>query len=421
MIRASFFFVFLLAFTAIHAQNTDVVVDLKVQGLKRTRVSEIKKLTKLKAGMSLDSVLIKKDIERLKRLPSISHAYFQVFPAVEPNRYNVFYNIEENFTLIPFANLFSSSNDDFAFRIGLEEFNFLGRNIQLGGFYQYDIFNSYGVTLKAPYLFTDKLGLGVSYNNLTTQEPVFFENDDAKYKYNNAGIEFSGLYQFNFSNKIELGVNFFVEDYEYISGATSPEVPLALRVRKHLIKFIYDYNNVNYEYQYLEGFKSYLNFQYVGSSDATLPEFLIGFNDFAYYHRIGKRGNLANRLRLGLASNLDTPFAPFSVDNNLNVRGVGNTIDRGTGVVILNSEYRHTLIDKDWFILQSNVFVDAGSWRNPGGDFSDFGQDQNIRVFPGVGLRFIHKKIFNAIFRIDYGVGVTEKANGIVFGIGQYF
>ena len=421
MIRASFFFFFLLAFTAIHAQNTDIVVDLKVQGLKRTRVSEIKKLTKLKAGMSLDSVLIKKDIERLKRLPSISHAYFQVFPAGEPNRYNVFYNIEENFTLIPFANLFSSSNDDFAFRIGLEEFNFLGRNIQLGGFYQYDIFNSYGVTLKAPYLFTDKLGLGVSYNNLTTQEPVFFENDDAQYKYNNAGIEFSGLYQFNFSNKIELGVNFFVEDYEYISGATSPEVPLALRVRKHLIKFIYDYNNVNYEYQYLEGFKSYLNFQYVGSSDATLPEFLIGFNDFAYYHRIGKRGNLANRLRLGLASNLDTPFAPFSVDNNLNVRGVGNTIDRGTGVVILNSEYRHTLIDKDWFILQSNVFVDAGSWRNPGGDFSDFGQDQNIRVFPGVGLRFIHKKIFNAIFRIDYGVGVTEKANGIVFGIGQYF
>ena len=421
MIRASFFFFFLLAFTAIHAQNTNIVVDLKVQGLKRTRVSEIKKLTKLKAGMSLDSVLIKKDIERLKRLPSISHAYFQVFPAGEPNRYNVFYNIEENFTLIPFANLFSSSNDDFAFRIGLEEFNFLGRNIQLGGFYQYDIFNSYGVTLKAPYLFTDKLGLGVSYNNLTTQEPVFFENDDAQYKYNNAGVEFSGLYQFNFSNKIELGVNFFVEDYEYISGATSPEVPLALRVRKHLIKFIYDYNNVNYEYQYLEGFKSYLNFQYVGSSDATLPEFLIGFNDFAYYHRIGKRGNLANRLRLGLASNLDTPFAPFSVDNNLNVRGVGNTIDRGTGVVILNSEYRHTLIDKDWFILQSNVFVDAGSWRNPGGDFSDFGQDQNIRVFPGVGLRFIHKKIFNAIFRIDYGVGVTEKANGIVFGIGQYF
>lgn len=419
MVRIYLSFLFLLAFTTIHAQDA-IIADVKIQGLKRTKTSEIKKLTKIKAGMPLDSLLMEKDMERLKRLPSISHAYFQVFSAND-NRYNVYYNIEENFTLIPFANLYSSSNDDFAFRIGLEEFNFLGRNIEIGGFYQYDIFSSFGVNIKAPYLFSDKFGLGLSYKDLTTQEPVFFENADAQYKYNNHGVELSGLYQFDYRNRIELGFSFFVEDYEYISGATSPEVPLALNVEKHLIKFIYDYNNVNYEYQYLEGFKSYLNFQYVGSSDASLPEFIIGFNDFTYYHRIGRKGNLANRLRLGLASNLNTPFAPFSVDNNLNIRGVGNTIDRGTGVIILNTEYRHTLIDKDWFVLQSNIFIDAGSWRNPGGELSDFGEDQNIRVFPGVGLRFMHKKIFNAIFRIDYGIGVTEKANGIVFGIGQYF
>jgi len=110
------------------------------------------------------------------------------------------------------------------------------------------------------------------------------------------------------------------------------------------------------------------------------------------------------------------------VDNNLNVRGVGNSIDRGTAAIVLNTEYRHTLYEKSWFILQGNTFVDAGSWRNPGGDFSDFGKIQNIRVYPGLGLRFIHKKIFNAIFRIDYGIGITQNAtNGLVFGIGQYF
>ena len=410
---------FLLAFTTIHAQDA-VIADVKIQGLKRTKTSEIEKLTKVKAGMPLDSLLMQNDMERLKHLPSISHAYFQVFSSND-GKHNVYYTIEENFTLIPFANLYSSSNDNFAFRIGLEEFNFLGRNIKIGGFYQYDVFSSFGLNLKAPYLFSDTFGLGLSYTDLTTQEPVFFENGDAQYKYNNEGVELSGFYQFDFRNRIELGFNFFVEDYEYISGTTSPQVPLALNVEKHLLKFIYNYSNVNYEYQYLEGFKSNLNFQYVGSSDTSLPEFLIGFNDFFYYHRIGKKGNLANRLRLGFASNLNTPFAPFSVDNNLNIRGVGNTIDRGTGVIILNTEYRHTIIDKDWFVLQSNLFVDAGSWRNPGGKLSDFGKDQNIRIFPGVGLRFIHKKIFNAVFRIDYGIGVTEEANGIVFGLGQYF
>jgi mannose-6-phosphate isomerase-like protein (cupin superfamily) len=153
-----------------------------------------------------------------------------------------------------------------------------------------------------------------------------------------------------------------------------------------------------------------------------LPDFFIGWNDFFYFKRIGKNGNWANRLRLGLSTNDETPFAPFSVDNNLNIRGVGNTIDRGTGVIVVNTEYRHTLYEKNWFVLQGNAFIDAGTWRNPGGDFGDFSKDDNIKVYPGLGLRFIHKKIYNAIFRIDYGVGVTPNSSkGFVFGIGQYF
>ncbi len=375
----------------------------------------------MQPNMPLDSLLMDEDMTRLKRLPSISHAYYQVFSS-DDGRHNVFYNVEENFTLIPFANLFSSSNDDFAFRVGLQEFNMLGRNITLGGFYQYDVFSSYGVSLRAPYLFSNRFGLAFNYHDFTTQEPVFFENATADYRYNNNGFELLGLYELNFKNRIELGASLFTEDYEYLSGATDPNVPQALKVDKHLFKLIYNFDGISYDYHYLKGFRSTLNFQYVGSADPTLPEFLIGFNDFAYFLRVGNRGNWASRLRLGLASNVDTPFAPFTVDNNLNIRGVGNTIDRGTGAIVLNTEYRHTLVDKDWFVLQSNVFIDGGSWRNPGGDFSDFGDDQNIRIYPGVGLRFMHKRIFNAIFRIDYGYGITKDADrGLVFGIGQYF
>ncbi|TMM59459.1 outer membrane protein assembly factor [Maribacter algarum] len=410
-----------LIMTLGHAQE-NLVADVKVQGAKRTKTSFIKKIIRLQSGMVLDSTIILEDMERLKRLPAISHAYFQVFSADDKGRHNVFYNIEENFTLIPFANLFSSSNDDFAFRIGLQEFNLLGRNITLGGFYQHDVFNSYGISVRAPYLFSNKLGLAITYQDFTTQEPVFFDNTTADYRYNNKGFEVLGLYEFNFQNRIELGFSLFTEDYSYLSGATNEQVPQALNVDKHLFKLIYEFNDLEYFYQYLEGFRSQLNFQYVGSSDTSLPEFLIGFNDFTYFHRIGQKGNWANRLRLGLASNVETPFAPFTVDNNLNIRGVGNTIDRGTGAIVFNTEYRHTLVDKNWFVLQGNVFVDGGSWRNPGGGFGDFADSQNIRIYPGVGVRFIHKKIFNAIFRIDYGYGITRDASrGVVFGIGQYF
>jgi outer membrane protein assembly factor BamA len=358
---------------------------------------------------------------RLKRLPSVSHAYYTV-DSRNDKKYDLTFTIEENFTIIPFANLFSSANDDFAFRIGLQEFNFLGSNITVGGFYQLDVFNSYGFSIRAPYLFSNKLGLAFNYNDFTTQEPVFFSDDTADYRYSNTGFELLGMYEFNFKNRMELGFSLFTEDYQYLAGATQPNVPLALNVDKHLFKLIYDYDNINYFYYYLDGFLSNLNFQYVGSSDIALPEFLIGFNDFMYYKRVGASGNWANRLRLGLASNVNSPFAPFTVDNNLNIRGVGNTIDRGTGAIVFNTEYRHTLVDKDWFVLQGNVFIDGGTWRNPGGDFGDFLDSENLRVYPGVGLRFIHKRIFNAIFRIDYGYGITkDSANGIVFGIGQYF
>ena len=117
-----------------------------------------------------------------------------------------------------------------------------------------------------------------------------------------------------------------------------------------------------------------------------------------------------------------SPFAPFALDNNINLRGVGNIIDRGTGSFVINTEYRYTIYEKKWFVLQSNTFVDLGSWRKPGGNWNDFVASENFRIFPGVGLRFIHKTFFNAIFRIDYGIGIHENgAKGLVFGIGQYF
>jgi hypothetical protein len=304
----------------------------------------------------------------------------------------------------------------------LYEYNTLGRNITFGGFYQKDVYDSYGINLRAPFLFNNKVGIAMNFQDLTTQEPVFLEEGVANYTYNNTSFEVLGLYAFNFKHRVEVGVSFFNEDYSFLEGATNPSTPQAFNVDKQLYKGIYEYNGLDYFYQYISGFKSTFNFQYVISSAVTLPDFLIGWNDFQYFTRVGEAGNWASRLRLGLASNKDSPFAPFSVDNNLNIRGVGNTIDRGTGAIVLNTEYRHTVYEKDWFILQANAFIDAGTWRNPGGDFGDFSDDQNLRIYPGIGVRMIHKRIFNATVRLDYGYGITPgSTSGLVFGIGQYF
>ncbi|RDK89053.1 BamA/TamA family outer membrane protein [Marinirhabdus gelatinilytica] len=397
------------------------VTELEYQNNKKTRAGFIKKITQSRIGQVLDSTKLEEDIIQLKRLPGIAHAYYQVVPKKDGN-YKIVYGFEENFTIIPSANVYTTNDDEFAYRLGLYEFNGLGRNLIFGGYYQKDIYNSFGVNFRAPFLFGKKTGLSLNYQNLTTEEPVFLDSGTADYKYNNTSYEILGLYQFNYKHRVEAGVNYFTETYTYKNGAVSPEVPQFLEVDKFLYKLIYEYNNVEPYYYFVEGFKSTLNFQYVTSRNEALPEFLIGFNDFIYYKRVGEKGNWANRLRLGVATNNESPFAPFAVDNNLNIRGVGNTIDRGTAAIVLNTEYRYTLFEKDWFVLQGNAFIDGGSWRNPGGDFSDFGDDQNLRIYPGLGVRFIHKRIFNTVFRIDYGYGITRDAtNGFVIGIGQYF
>ncbi len=421
MIKKRFIIIF-LGFIGLKMFSQELLVaDLKVQGNKKLKTSFVKKMALIRSGSKLDSTVIELDIKRLKQLPSVSHAFFQVFHS-EDNKYNVFYNIVENFTIIPQISAYTTNDEAFAYRLGIYEFNLFGQNIAFGGFYQKDIFNSYAINFRAPYLFSNKFGLAWNFQNLTTLEPVFFDNTTADYKYNNNSFEFLGLYEVNFHNRFELGINYFTEDYEYKYGATNPDIPQDLIAKKILFKLIYEYNNLDYFYQYVSGFRSTLNFQHVRSRNNMLPNFLIGWNDFRFFKRVGKRGNWANRLRFGLSSNDDTPFAPFSVDNNVNIRGVGNTIDRGTGVIAFNTEYRYTLHEDEWFVLQGNAFIDSGTWRNPGGQLNDFVNADNIKIYPGIGFRFIHKKIFNAIFRIDYGYGISKNASkGLVFGIGQYF
>lgn len=414
------FFILFMILSNAYSQNK-IVYDVKIRGAKKTKINFIIKILETKNGNVLDSTILEKDIIRLKRLPAISHASYQVFYA-ENSLYNVFFNIQENFTIIPEFSFWSTVNRKFAYRIGLNDYNFLGRNIILGGFYQNNGFNSYAINVAAPYLFSRKLGISVNFQNWTSEEPLYFDEGSANYKYNNVSTEVLGLYEINFKHSLQFGVNFFAEKYDYLNGLTNPEIPTNLELDKKLLKLIHVYNSLDYYYQLLNGFKNIFYLQYVATENDFQDVYLIFWNDLLYFKRVGYKGNWANRFRFGLSSNSDTPFAPFVVDNNTNLRGVGFLVDRGTGSIVVNTEYRYTLFEKKWFVLQSNVFIDAGTWRNPGGDFSDFLKSENIKIYPGVGLRFIHKRIFNAIFRIDYGYGITKDASrGFVFGVGQYF
>lgn len=415
-----FLLCFLFLTNSICCQET-VVYDVKIQGAKKTKTSFIRKILETKNGQALDSTLLNNDIIRLKRLPAISHASYQIFHSHD-NLYNVFINIEENFTIIPELNIWTTSERDVAYKIGVYDYNLLGRNIGFGGFYQDNGFDSYALNFRAPNLFSSKFGLAINHQDWKSKEPLYFDKGVSNYKYNNISLEILGLYELNFKNSFQFGVNVFNEKYKFLSGFNPEGVPRELDLKKTLFKVVYNYDNLDYFYQYLDGFRSEFYGQLVTTKGSMQKDFLIAWNDFYFFKRINEKGNWASKLRLGLASNEKTPFAPFALDNNVNIRGVGFLVDRGSGSIVLNTEYRHTLYEKNWFVLQSNLFIDAGTWRNPGGELNDFVNSDNIHVYSGGGLRFIHKNIYNAVFRIDYGFGLKEGASkGFVFGVGQYF
>ena len=417
--------IFCLIFGTLLYSQENTISEVTFEGNKRTRTSFLKRLAFVKTGSVLDSVRLADDVRRLTLLPSVASASFQLHK-IDTENYKVVYTIVENFAIIPGLNVSQDVNDDIAFRTSLFDFNFLGQNQIIGGFYSKNVFDSYGVFWEAPNLFTRKLGFGLNYQNNVLQEPIFFQDGrDVDYKFDSSSFEFRFFYEHNFKNRFELGLNFANISYNLLNGDVPENIPENLQLNRISVVGEYQFNNLAIEYQYVNGFRSLLSYEFTLDSQGDnnlLRNSFVGRNDFEYFKRVGARGNWANRLRLGFATNGSTPFAPFALDNQLNIRGVGNVVDRGAASIVLNTEYRYTIYEKGWFAMQGNAFIDTGTWQNPGGAISDLVKAENASLFSGLGLRFIHKRIFNAVFRLDYGFSIGDKSNsGLVFGIGQYF
>ncbi len=413
--RTVLFFLFVIIGQQLYAQSF-TINRINYTGLKKTLPSFVTKISIIKPNTLVDSTIIENDLRNFRRLPSIAYVKY----TIEKDSINntvLTYNFVENITLIPTAQVSTAVNQT-SFRVGLAQFNFLKTNKQIGGFYQYNGFHSVSLAFRDAFLFSRKSGIETRLQSITTIEPVYFNNTSANYKYTISSLDGIFVHQPNVNHRLQLGYTIFQEKYSYQSGTPITLFPQVYKILKHQFRANYEYNKLNFSYQYIWGIKNSTTI--LGVVPGT---FLLASNDINMYKRIGAKGNWASRFRLGKSTNTDnTPLAAFAVDNNLNIRGVGNIVDRGVANVVLNTEYRHTVIEKKWFVLQSNTFVDAGTWQKPTEKLSGITNSDNVRVFTGVGLRFIHKRIFNAVIRFDYGFNTKDfSKRGLVFGIGQYF
>lgn len=410
----------MLMTSLLFAQDT-IIQQIDFDGIKRIDESFLRRLIKVKTLTAYDSLKVTTDIERLNRLPAVANATVDKKIDVDGS-ITLTYKIVENFTIIPGLRISEANDGSFAFRVSVFEFNFLGQSQIVGGFYQRDVFDSYGAFWEAPFLFTNKLGLGINYQKNVTFEPINFDDTTINYRREVNGGEVYGLYEIDFHNKVELGINIFNETYDFDDTLFDASFPNNLEATKTALRGEYERNKLEIEYQYTSGYRNLLDVRYIIGGEGLLADAFVGVNTTEYFKRVGERGNWASRLQLGYASFNDSELAPFTLDNQLNLRGVGNDIDRGTSFVFINSEYRYTLLEKGWFVLQGNAFADIGKLQKPRKPISQLATISNLDIYSGVGVRFIHKRIFNAVLRLDYGFGLGATNNqGLVFGIGQYF
>ena len=398
--------------------GAQIVKSLRFEGLHKTKENYVRQFLTTREGTVLDSAILYQDKQRLTNLEVFFDASFTT-KQVE-NGYVVTFTCNELYTLLPIFN-FGGIKENFWIQTGFSEVNFGGQGNKLTTYYQYYDLSSYVAHLTLDRIRHSNWGLNVNLIKWGTLEPLYFGGQQVEYKYRNYTAGVNGIRHFNFRDRAEIGGAYFAENFKKRTPGNFEEAPDKVNKRKLSGTITFVWNRVNSHFFYVSGWHNRLNLQTVQSLNREAP-FYIFLNDLKNFKQVGEKGNFASRARIGLSTNEDTPFAPFVLDSYVNIRGIGNRVDRGTGTIIINVEYRHTLLGKRKTAVQGVLFSDIGSWRNPGGDLSDFILSGNFVLFAGGGFRFIHKEIYNAIIRIDYGFNLrAPEVNGFVFGIGQYF
>jgi len=326
-------------------------------------------------------------------------------------------------TLVPILN-FGSIRGNTWLQLGVTDYNWLGRGQFLSASYQ----NNNGlhagkIFYKIPRRYKSVWGYTASVSSWASEEPLYFREATVDYIYQNHSLGLSAIRHLSNVTSIEFGSTAFVEIYDKVQNQPEENLPGPdqLTQEKLLTKGSLLINKINFDYFYREGQLWNLTYQNVYTADEDIT-----FNSVQlegqYYFRPTKKINIATRIKVGISSNTDSPFAPFVADSHINIRGIGNRISRGTAEAILNVEYRHTISHHNTWASQMVVFTDVGSWRDPAGQISELYTPSQIRQFVGIGSRIIYKKLFGATLRIDYGVDIHHTNDrGLVIGLGQYF
>lgn len=398
------------------------IEEVVLEGLKKNDENYLRRFIKSVPGQPLDQKQLNEDIQQLRRRTGVAYAEVKI-DTLEGEKVKLHFQIREQRTLLPQLGL-GGIKGNFWWLVGIQEHNLFGREqALLLNYLQNDGRPNFKIFFQNSRIKASPWGLALDLNHNASIEPLYFAEATVDYRYSNTGTGFSVIRNFGFNQRASVGANLFQETYEKDNPAEvgTTEGPDFVRQNKFLSKASFSNNRLEYENFYRRGLEWNVLMQSVANLSDGSWFLSLGFEGKQYW-RPFEKSNIALRLTAAVATNRPSPFAPFVLDSRVNIRGVGNRVDRGTAQFVINAEWRQTLFHTESWAGQVVAFSDSGTWRNPGGTFSDLFDTENFQHFVGGGLRLINKKIFKSTLRLDYGFDLwNSNTRGIVFGIGQYF
>lgn len=399
--------------------NGQTIRHIYIDGLTRTSPEFLEQILYTKGGQIYDSTQLNQDVQFLRNLPLYSGISYQV--DISNDSVDIRLNLQENFTILPSLGVGLIESAPFI-QLGVNDYNFLGRMTQLSVNYTWYDRHSFQIFYHNRFIGQGNFGITGNLEKRSTLEPLYFADTSADYQTDKYIAEILPGYNINHFIYAQAGVALLQENYttEDISTIDGTGLPSKLDTLKWLFKGVVTVDKRFYQSQYVGGWSSQLFIEGLPKGNEPMP-FMKLFSETKWYGYKNK-WNYAGRWRMGVSTNLSTPFPPFVVDSYINLRGSGNRIARGSAELTLNQELRYTIYEWRHSAIQGVAFIDAGTWRPAGGEWPELLDTDYMLAFGGLGGRLYLQKFYNLFLRADYGINPIDPVQrGLVMGIGQYF
>lgn len=400
--------------------------SISFEGLTITKEGYLRDIISCKENAEFMQKHFDDDVFLLRNL----NLFFEVegsATTVDSISYDLTFIIREANYLYPIVSI-SGFDDQLKLQLGANHINFLGRAQSFGALYQYYDRHSFSIFHTAKRHSNQRTGHELALAKYSTIEPLYFSdsigNDTvSSFNFDNYSIAAGGHYWLGRYINVGLGAAYFYEDYFQRDDAADVFGMKRFNFHKHQLRSHLESNKVENLFERQNGWKTKVYGEWIHTyTDGMAPSFLKLQLSGTYYHLVGERGNLASSVRFGTSTNNESPFSPFVLDGFLNVRGIGNRVERGTAEIVVNTEYRHTVIVHKYVTIQGATFFDYGALRTAGKSFDTFFDSAQPNLFLGAGLRFNLNVLYKTCIRVDYSVNPFDSSrHGLTFGFGQFF